>query len=118
MMITLYGIKNCDTVKKAINWLKSRNTPFEFHDYKAKGISEEKLIEWTRQVGWEVLLNKKGTTWKGLEDSIKNTVLSEAQAVPLMKAQTSLIKRPVIEVNGRVVAVGYDEGKYAAAFFQ
>ena len=115
-MLTLYGIKNCDTVKKAINWLNSRNIPFEFHDYKTKGISEEKLIAWNKQIGWEVLLNKKGTTWRALEDSVKNSIVTDVQAIPLLKSQTSLIKRPVIEDSGTIVTVGYDEEKYSHSF--
>jgi arsenate reductase len=109
----VYGIKNCDTVKKSTDWLKVHNLQFEFHDYKSKGISEEKLKEWTNQVSWEILVNKKGTTWKKLDESIKNKVTDVASAVELMKEHTSLIKRPVIENNGRIITVGFNEKEYA-----
>ena len=109
----VYGIKNCDTVKKSTEWLKGNNLQFEFHDYKSKGISEEKLREWTNQVSWEILVNKKGTTWKKLDESVKNKVTDVASAVELMKEHTSLIKRPVIENNGRIIAVGFNEKEYA-----
>jgi arsenate reductase (glutaredoxin) len=111
-MITLYGIKNCDTVKKSIQWISSRNIPFEFHDYKLKGISEEKLKEWIKEMGWETLINKKGTTWKKLDNSVKEGVMDEKQAIALMKTQTSIIKRPIIEVDGNIKTVGFDEEKF------
>ncbi|MBO9700467.1 MAG: arsenate reductase [Sporocytophaga sp.] len=109
----VYGIKSCDTVKKSTEWLKGHNFEFEFHDYKSKGISKEKLREWTSQVSWEVLVNKKGTTWKKLDESVKSNIVDEVSAIELMREHTSLIKRPVIEVNGRIVAVGFKEKEYA-----
>jgi arsenate reductase len=109
----VYGIKNCDTVKKSTEWLKNHNVAFEFHDYKSKGITEDKLREWTRQVSWEILVNKKGTTWKKLDDAVKNSVVDDASAIELMRSHTSLIKRPVIEDNGKIVAVGFNEKEYA-----
>jgi Spx/MgsR family transcriptional regulator len=114
--MTVYGIKNCNTVKKALDWLKENNIEFEFHDYKAKGISESKLKEWSKQVGWESLVNKKGTTWRQLEDSIKDNVANQTQAIALMKDKTSVIKRPLIEQDGKVVALGFDEQTYSKAF--
>lgn len=109
----VYGIKSCDTVKKSTDWLKGHNLQFEFHDYKSKGISEEKLKEWTSQVSWEVLVNKKGTTWKKLDESVKSKIIDQSTAVDLMREHTSLIKRPVIEANGKIVAVGFNEKEYA-----
>jgi arsenate reductase len=114
--MTVYGIKNCNTVKKALDWLNENNIEFEFHDYKAKGISESKLKEWSKQVGWESLVNKKGTTWRQLEDSVKDNVTNQTQAIALMKDKTSVIKRPLIEQDGKVLALGFDEQTYSKAF--
>jgi Spx/MgsR family transcriptional regulator len=112
----VYGIKNCDTVKKALQWLKDKNIAFDFHDYKTKGISESKLKAWSKQVGWETLLNKKGTTWRQLDDSVKEKITNESKAIVLMQDKTSIIKRPLIEKDGKVLMVGFDEGKYSEIF--
>ncbi|MCU0358085.1 MAG: ArsC family reductase [Cyclobacteriaceae bacterium] len=110
----IYGIKNCNTVKSALDWLKRHSVEFEFHDYKSKGITEAKLKDWCRQVGWESLVNKRGTTWRQLDDNIKQKITSEKAAVALMQEKTSVIKRPLIEVNGKVILLGFDEKEYAA----
>lgn len=110
----VYGIKNCDTVKKALNWLKANNKIFEFHDYKKEGITTEKLQSWCSQVGWENLLNRRGTTWRKLDEETRNTVTDETQAVNVMLTNTSIIKRPVIEKDGKVLMVGFDEASYSA----
>lgn len=110
----VYGIKNCDTVKKAINWLKANNKAYEFHDYKKEGISEDKLKAWTSQVRWETLLNRRGTTWRKLDEETRNAVTDETQAVRVMLSHTSIIKRPVIEKDGEVLMVGFDESIYSA----
>ncbi len=115
-MYKVYGIPNCDTVKKALTWLKDHNIPFEFHNYKTEGITAEKLKVWSKQVGWEVLLNKKSTTWKGIDPAVQATVTSVKNAVSLMKENTSLIKRPVIELNNEVVGVGFDAASYEEKF--
>lgn len=112
----VYGIKNCDTVKKALNWLKANNKAFEFHDYKKEGITTEKLHSWSSQVGWENLLNRRGTTWRKLDEDTKNSVTDETQAVHVMLTNTSIIKRPVIEKEGKVLMVGFDEASYSAKF--
>ncbi len=112
----VYGIKNCNTVKSAIDWLKKHNVEFEFHDYKSKGITDAKLKGWCKQVGWESLVNKRGTTWRQLEESVQNKITNEAAAIPLMKEKTSIIKRPLVEVDNKVVALGFDEGTYAKTF--
>jgi Spx/MgsR family transcriptional regulator len=111
--MTVYGIKNCDTVKKAVTWLKENDVAFDFHDYKSKGIDEKKLKEWSAQVGWESLVNKKGTTWRQLDDDVKEKVVNESSAIALMKEKTSVIKRPLLEKNGKVVALGFDEATYS-----
>jgi arsenate reductase len=109
----VYGIKNCNTVKNALDWLKKKNVDFEFHDYKSKGITEVKLKSWSKQVGWESLVNKRGTTWRQLDEKVQSKVTNEASAIALMMEKTSVIKRPLIESDGKVVALGFDEGEYA-----
>lgn len=112
----VYGIKNCNTVKTALDWLKKKNIDFEFHDYKIKGVSPEKLKEWSKQVGWESLVNKRGTTWRQLDKALQEKITSESAAINLMQEKTSVIKRPLIEDNGKVLALGFDEAQYAKAF--
>jgi arsenate reductase len=107
----VYGIPNCNTVKKAINWLKLNNPEFEFHDYKKKGISQEKLQQWSEKAGWETLVNKKGTTWRTLPPDQQQMITDEKSAIELMIQKPSVIKRPVIE-TGRKLIVGFDEEKY------
>lgn len=113
--MNVYGIKNCNTVKKGLEWLKKNKIEFEFHDYKSKGITQAKLKDWSKQVGWESLVNKKGTTWRQLADEQKNRVTNQKEAIALMLEKTSVIKRPLLEVEGRVVALGFDETEYKAA---
>lgn len=110
----IYGIKNCDTVKKAVNWLKANNKSYEFHDYKKEGITAEKLQSWSSQVGWENLLNRRGTTWRKLDEETRNAVTDETQAVGVMLSHTSIIKRPVIEKEGKVLMLGFDEANYSS----
>ena len=107
----VYGIKNCDTVKKALKWLESHNIDFEFHDFKKSGISNEKLKEWSTKLGWEPLLNKRGTTWKKLDAETQNRITKENEAFELMQEKTSVIKRPVIE-NDQDILIGFDENMY------
>lgn len=109
--VTIYGIPNCDSTIKAINWLKKNNILYTFHDYKKEGITLAKLNEWTKISGWEILLNKKGTTWKKIEPSIQSTIKNSKLAAKLMQNQTSLIKRPILEVAGTIV-VGFSEAAY------
>lgn len=108
----VYGIKNCNTVKTALDWLKKNKIDFEFHDYKSKGISDAKLKEWSKQVGWESLVNKRGTTWRQLDEATQAAVKNEKSAIALMKEKTSVIKRPLIEEDGKVVVLGFDEEEY------
>ncbi len=110
-MIKIYGIPNCDTVKKAINWLKQHNLPYELHDYKKEGVSKEKLKEWCDKLGWETVLNKKSTTWKDLDDEKKNAVKNQRTAIKVMREHSSSIKRPVIESDGELL-IGYNEDQY------
>lgn len=116
-MLTLYGIPNCNTVKKAIDWLKKNEIEFQFHDYKKKGIDEATLKGWIAQIGWERLVNKRGTTWKGLDETLQASITNEAAAIQLMISKTSVIKRPLIEQDDKVAALGYDEKEYENAFY-
>jgi len=108
---TIYGIKNCDTMKKARAWLESRKVAHVFHDYKSAGIERERLEAWVKKVGWEVLLNRAGTTFRKLPDGDKEG-LNEKKAIALMLAQPSMIKRPVLDVGGRLL-VGFKPDEYA-----
>lgn len=108
----VYGIKNCNTVKSAIDWLNKNKVEFEFHDYKKAGITESKLSEWCKQVGWESLVNKRGTTWRQLDEADQKKVVNEKSAIALMLEKNSVIKRPLIEKNGKVIALGFDEEAY------
>jgi len=115
-MYTVYGIPNCNTVKKALNWLDEHNTTYRFHNYKKEGITAGKLKSWGQQVGWEILLNKKGSTWRGLDADTQATIINEKAAIELMAASTSIIKRPVIEKDDTIVTVGFDEKEYETLF--
>lgn len=111
MAITIYGIKNCDTMKKARVWLDSHGVAYSFHDYKAEGIDKARLQRWAREVGWETLLNRAGTTFRKLDDAAKEG-LNESRAIALMLEQPSMIKRPVLDLGGRLV-VGFKPEIYA-----
>ena len=113
MPITIYGIKNCDTMKKARVWLDKHGVDYSFHDYKTAGIDKDRLARWSKAVGWEVLLNRAGTTFRKLPDAEK-TNLTEKKAMALMLAQPSMIKRPVLDVGGKLL-VGFKPESYAAA---
>jgi arsenate reductase len=112
--ITIYGIKNCDTMKKARAWLDAHKVAYAFHDYKVAGIARDKLEGWARKAGWETLLNKAGTTFRKLPEEDKDG-LTEAKAIKLMLAQPSIIKRPVLELPGGKLLVGFKPEAYAAA---
>ena len=114
MSLTLYGIKACDTMKKARVWLDGQGVAYAFHDYKTAGAPPETLKRWAKQVGWETLLNKAGTTFRKLPDADKAD-LDETKALALMQAHPSLIKRPVLEGEGRLL-VGFKPDVYAEAF--
>jgi arsenate reductase len=111
---TIYGIKNCDTMKKARAWLDQHGIAYRFHDYKVDGLDKARLKAWVDELGWEVLLNKAGTTFRALPDADK-TGLTAAKAQKLMLAQPSLVKRPVLDVDGKLV-VGFKPEQYAQTF--
>jgi len=113
MTLTIYGIPNCDTVKKARNYLDARGVDFTFHDYKKAGVTHGHLERWVSQVGWEKLLNKAGTTFKKLADGDKADI-DEAKAIALMLDNPSMIKRPVVE-GGKTLLVGFKEAEWSSA---
>ncbi|HEY0942722.1 MAG TPA: ArsC family reductase [Steroidobacter sp.] len=112
-MTTIYGIKNCDTMKKARTWLDEHGVQYQFHDYKVSGIERDKLEAWCKKVGWEVLLNRAGTTFRKLSES-QRADLNERKAIALMLEQPSMIKRPVLE-KGAKLLVGFKPADYRAA---
>ena len=114
MAITIYGIKNCDTMKKARAWLDDRGVAYSFHDYKAAGIERGLLEGWAGKAGWETLLNRAGTTFRKLPDKDK-TSLDARKAIALMLAQPSMIKRPVLDLGGGKLVVGFKPDLYDEA---
>ncbi|CAG0987080.1 Protein YffB [Gammaproteobacteria bacterium] len=111
-MATLYGIKNCDTVKKARSWLDGQGIEYRFHDFRADGLSAGLLEDLEKQLGWETLLNRRGTTWRKLEEAQREN-LDRAKALTLMLAQPSLIKRPVLETGDKTL-IGFTPDYYAS----
>lgn len=109
-MTTLYGIKNCDTVKKARRWLEANGVAYTYHDLRADGLSSASLQSWIMSAGWETLLNRRGTTWRQLPESEREPLTAE-RAAQLMLAHPTLIKRPVLELDG-TVQVGFKESNY------
>lgn len=114
MSNTLFGIKNCDTIKKAKRWLDNNNVEYHFHDVRADGLDSEQLDIWVAAVGWEVLLNKRGTTWRQLEESRKNNI-TESSAKAIMLEYPAIIKRPVL-VTPNGIHVGFKEAEYQTLF--
>jgi arsenate reductase len=112
--VTIYGIKNCDTMKKARAWLDDRGVAYGFHDYKSAGVDRGTLDRWARATGWETLLNRAGTTFRKLPDKDKEG-LTEKKAIALMLAQPSMIKRPVLDIGGKLL-VGFQPEQYAKTF--
>jgi arsenate reductase len=112
MTITIYGIPNCDTMKKARTWLADHGVDYAFHDYKTAGIDRGRLEKWSKKVGWETLLNRAGTTFRKLSDADKQG-LDEKKAIALMLTQPSLIKRPVVELGGGKLLVGFKPEIYS-----
>ncbi|MDG6080068.1 arsenate reductase [Erythrobacter litoralis] len=112
--VQIYGIPNCDSVRKARKWLDANAVPYMFHDFKKEGAAQARLTIWDDAVGWETLLNKRGTTFRKLSDAQK-AALDREKAIALMEAQPSLIKRPVVEHDGAVL-VGFDEGRWGEVF--
>ena len=112
----LYGIPNCSTVKKARDWLASHDIKLEFHDFKKQGVDSTRAAGWLKQAGWEAILNRKGLTWRGLPDSRKILVDSDETALELLLEKPSVIKRPLLEINGKLVHIGFDIAAYSKIF--
>jgi arsenate reductase len=110
-----YGITNCNTVKKALDWLKAHDIDYEFNDFKKVGVSSEKLQEWDERAGYERFLNKQGLTWKQLDPEVKESIKTSKDALKLLQQKTSMIKRPVIE-DGDFLFFGFDEEVYKKHF--
>jgi Spx/MgsR family transcriptional regulator len=108
MALALYGIPNCDTVKRARAWLAERGVAVDFHDFKRAGLEAQRLARWTDALGWERLLNRRGTSWRGLPEAERATVTDAASAQALMLRQFSLIKRPVVEWPDGALSVGFE----------
>ena len=109
-MTTIYGIRNCDTMKRAFAWLKDHGVEYTFHDYKKSGVTTDMLKEWASQAGWEKLLNTRGTTWRKLSEQDRDGV-DLSKALQLMQQQPSIIKRPVL-VQGKTLLVGFNANDY------
>lgn len=109
--MTIYGIKNCSTVKKALNWLEENNLQYQFHDYKKLGITAEKITEWQSQHSWDSLINKRGTTWRRLPKETQDNITNAEAAKEIMISHTSLIKRPILEVKNDTI-IGFNEEEY------
>lgn len=115
-MLTLYGIPNCNTVKKARTWLESSGIDYTFHDFKKNGVSEALLTPWLKQVGWQKLLKKTGPTWGQLPDTVKASIQNDASALKLMLEKPNVIKRPVLVRDSQVITLGFSEAEYSNAF--
>lgn len=111
-MIKLYGIPNCDTVKKARTWLSNNHIEFEFYDFKKSGVSAELAQRWLKQAPWEQLINRKGLTWRGLSDEQKTAIADNTSAQQLIMDKTSVIKRPLLEQDGKLLHIGFDADDY------
>jgi arsenate reductase (glutaredoxin) len=111
-VLKLYGIPNCNTVKKACDWLEKNQIAYEFHDFKKQGAPKDLLAAWLKQQPWEKLVNRAGMTWRNLGDAEKNSVNDADAALMLMQAKTSVIKRPVLAKDGKILALGFDEAAY------
>ncbi|MEP6502496.1 MAG: arsenate reductase [Betaproteobacteria bacterium] len=113
-MTTLYGIPNCDTVKRARQWLATNGIAHEFHDFKKAGVPADRLAMWVGEAGWERVLNRKGTAWRKLDPALQASVVDAASAQAVMREQASTIKRPVVEWDDGRITVGFDEAGWAA----
>ena len=112
----MYGIKNCDTVKKARTWLAAHDIPHQFYDYKKQGLEPELAQAWLEQIGWERLINRNGLTWRGLTVEQKKIVMDNASALQLMLEKPSIIKRPLLEKGSQLLHIGFDETAYNKIF--
>jgi Spx/MgsR family transcriptional regulator len=116
MMMKLYGIPNCNTVKKARDWLDTHQIHYEFHDFKKQGVTAEQLNLWLSQVPESKLINRTGLTWRGLDEATKQSIGDKESATALMMAKTSVIKRPILEKDSKIIALGFSESEYRSIF--
>lgn len=114
--MNLYGIPNCNTVKKARTWLEQNAVAVQFHDFKKQGVTPELAQRWLKQAGWEKLINRKGLTWRGLPEEQKQALKDNASALQLMLEKPSVIKRPLLERDGKLLHIGFDEAAYKTIF--
>ena len=112
--MVVYGIPNCNTVKKALDWIRAKEIPYEFHDFKKKGVTAEKLTEWFNTFGWEKVINKNGLTFKKLSKEEQAEINSADKAITYLIQNTSAIKRPIVEQNGKAILLGFNEDSYQA----
>lgn len=108
----LYGIPNCNTVKKARDWLTSHGIDYQFHDFKKQGVTQQLLDGWLKQIPETKLINRAGMTWRNLDEATKNSIQDQTSAIQLMSDKTSVIKRPILEKDGKIIAVGFTESEY------
>jgi arsenate reductase (glutaredoxin) len=111
-LLILYGIPNCNTVKKARDWLAANHVAYVFHDFKKQGAPAELLENWLSQLPHDKLINRAGLTWRGLDDATKNSIVDDSSAMQLMQAKTSLIKRPLLVKDSKIICLGFDEATY------
>ncbi|XWJ88694.1 ArsC family reductase [Phytobacter ursingii] len=111
-MLTLFGIKNCDTIKKARRWLEAHQVDYRFHDYRADGLDADLLQQFIAELGWEALLNTRGTTWRKLDESLRATITNADSAAALMLEMPAIIKRPLLWTPGKPMLLGFNESSY------
>ena len=115
-MVTLYGISNCDTIRKAKKWLDSASIDYQFHDYRKQGLEKQALEQWAQQLGWEALLNRRGTTWRKLDEAQKQDI-DQARAIDLMLEHPAMIKRPLLKTDDQL-HLGFSDAAYQGLFNQ
>ncbi|XVB28269.1 ArsC family reductase [Citrobacter koseri] len=115
-MLTMYGIKNCDTIKKARRWLEAHQIEYRFHDYRADGLERAQLDTFIAELGWQALLNTRGTTWRKLDESLRNSIDNADAAAALMLEMPAIIKRPLLCATGKPMLLGFSESSYQQFF--
>lgn len=113
--VVMYGIPNCDTIKKARQWMQQHEVDYRFHNYKKDGVDAAQLAQWAQQLGWDKLINKRGTTWRKLDEDTRNH-MDLARALEIMQQNPSIIKRPLIETSAGKLLLGFDEKTYQQEF--
>jgi arsenate reductase (glutaredoxin) len=115
-MVVIYGIPNCDVTKKALKWLDANKVAYHFYDYKKEAITKEKLKDWSQQIGWEKFFNKRSTTWRELDEAVQSKINDKNSAIEFAIQNNSIIKRPMLEINKTIAAVGFDEKEWKQLF--